>query len=494
MALPACLLAAAPGPCLAESFEDAGRGGPMQNAVMLAVVIFFILVVGVYALIIFVKRRPSTAYKEEEEAAGLAIPPEVLAKIPQTPAAPADALERHRRIVAMENCARDHACRIAQELGAGAPPEDGRAGPGAVWLLAGPGPLGAICMALARHLESLGVEATVQLLAFTDKLGPEAQAQRKTLLASKLKLIESPTPRHLKSVARIVAGADAELLTEARRADLKKIVAYAAEDGIALEQLDEFSAHYASPPPSADDLVIPASHETLSREDTRLIDSLAQQAYGVPGGALMENAGYWAAREAYFQAQALEKEKGAAAVVALCGRGNNGGDGFVVARHLLSWGYSSEVFLLGLKEKMTDDAGLNLRLLEEAGIKVTPVFDDSQWPLVEKALNAASLIIDAALGTGMHGQVRGQAVDAIRLMNAARAHGAFVLAIDCPSGIDCNTGAPLGACVQADLTVTFAANKQGFALGKGPELCGQIVIADIGLPREIYRRRTAAAG
>ncbi|MCW8132141.1 MAG: NAD(P)H-hydrate epimerase [Planctomycetota bacterium] len=476
-------------PLLAESFGMPGRGDPTQNAIMLAAVIFVIMVTGVYGVVVLLKRRPSRLYTEENAGPQeIVIPPEILARIPASPQAPADGLERHRRLVAIENCARDHACRIAREL-LDASPEK----PGAVWLLAGPGPLGAIAMAMTRHFDSMGFEASAQLLSFSDKLGPEALAQRKILQASRLKIIDSPAPRRLKGVSRLVIGGDVAMLSDARRNDLKRMLAWAEEDGIAAEVFDEFSERYASPPPSPDDVVIPASAEAFSREDARMIDSLAQQAFGMPGGALMENAGFWAAREAYFQAQAVEQEKGRAEIVVLCGRGNNGGDGFVVARHLLSWGCPCDVFLLGLKEKMTDDAGLNLKLLEEAGTKVTPLFDESQWPQVEEKLNGAGLIVDALLGTGMHGSVRDAAAAAIERVNAAQAKGAFVLAIDCPSGIDCNSGEPLGACVRADLTVTFAGNKQGFLRGQGPGLCGQIVIADIGLPREIYRRRSAPA-
>lgn len=481
---------------LAQAVGDSLRANSQQNAIMLAAVIAFLAAVGAYAIVILVKRRPGKMFHESEVSNELIIPPEVLAKLPMAPAAPTDPLEKHRRLVVIENAARDHACRLAQELGAAA--EDAAASPApprSVWLLAGPGPLGAIVMAMARHLESLGLDATVQLLAFPDKLGSEAQAQRRILLASKLKLVESPTPRRLKHAARIVAGTDVELLSDARRADFDKIMQFAQEDSVPVEAFDAFADTYASPLPSAGDVVIPATAEVLSRENARTVDALAQQHFGVPGAALMENAGYWAAREAFFQIQALEKNANDPLnIVMLCGRGNNGGDGFVIARHLTAWGYPPEVVLLGQKDRTTDDAGLNLRMLEAAGIKVMPLFDDSQWPRVDELLGKAHLVVDAVLGTGMHGTVRGAAVEAIRRMNAARERGAFVLAVDCPSGIDCNTGEPLGACVTADLTVTFAANKTGFALGQGPALCGQIVVADIGLPREIYRKRLNPQG
>ena len=142
---------------------------------------------------------------------------------------------------------------------------------------------------------------------------------------------------------------------------------------------------------------------------------------------------------------------------------------------------------------MSDDARANLDYLESEGVKVSSLFDDAQWPLVEAAFSEAHLVVDALLGTGMSGAVRGLAVEAIRRLNAAREgeRGAWVLAVDSPSGLDGNTGEPLGCCVRADVTVTFAAPKAGFSKGRGPEHCGKVVLADIGLPREIYRRRDA---
>jgi NAD(P)H-hydrate epimerase len=190
------------------------------------------------------------------------------------------------------------------------------------------------------------------------------------------------------------------------------------------------------------------------------------------------------------RADAADREHRAVAVV--CGRGNNGGDGLVVARHLFNWGLSPGVFLLGQKDKLTDDAASNLALLEREGLKVTPLFDESQWPMLEAALSQAGLVVDAVLGTGMTGVVRGQAAQAIEMINAARGRGAKVLALDCPSGLDCNTGEPLGACVEADETVTFGARKVGFRCGQAPRLCGRVTLVSIGLPRDLYRRHTPA--
>lgn len=469
---------------LAAAGLDAGSDTAMLNALLVAGAIFAVVVLGVVAAIVIHKQRKLLLGPQREEAL-LSLPPSLA--VPALPAAPVNSTERHRQEVAIENMARDLACRLAKERDAGARS-------GAVWILAGSGPLGAVAMALARHLEALNIEATVQQMQYTDRLGEEACAQRKILIASKLRLLESPAPRPLHGVARLIVGAPLDLLSEARQGDLERIWAAAQAEGIPVEALDDFSPFYASPPPEPDDPLIPVPGVALTREETRMLDASAQQAYGLSGAALMENAGYWAAREAYLMALSIAAEQGQPpALTVVCGRGNNGGDGFVAARHLLHWGCTPAVFLLGMKDKVSDDAGRNLGLLEEEGVKVTPLFDETQWPLLAEALRGTHLIVDALLGTGMTGPVRGPALEAIRLMNAARGQGAKIVALDGPSGIDCNTGEPLGACVHADVTVTFAANKLGFTQGQGSELCGHVVLADIGLPREIYRRREALA-
>ena len=473
---------------LASAALPFGPGDPASTAMILLGVILGILAIAGVALVTFLKKKPSIIYKSLEHDTGFEIPPELQAQLPAQPDAPTDALDRHRRMAAIENAGRDLACRVAREVGV--LDLNAESGPGKVWVLAGPGPQGATAMAAARHLDSLGVTATTQLMCFSDKLGEEAAAHRKVLTAARLRLVDSPTPRPLTGFARLIVGADAEYLSDARRKDLQRIITGAHDAGVAVEDVDEFSAHYASPPPSDEDVVIPAIADALSSEEVRLLDSLAMQNYGLPGAALMENAGYWAAREACFILRALESErKTPAPVVVVCGKGNNGGDGYVIARHLLQWGHPAEVFLLGLKDHVSDDAGQNLRLLEEAGTKVWPLFDDTQWPRLDAGLQGAALIVDAVLGTGMQGAVRGPALVAIEKINVAHERGAKVLAVDCPSGIDCNTGAALGACVRADVTVTFAAAKRGFELGQGPEWCGSVIVADIGLPREMYRKR-----
>ncbi|MCK6474160.1 MAG: NAD(P)H-hydrate epimerase [Planctomycetes bacterium] len=455
----------------------------LQGAVLVIAAILFVAILASAAITIVIKRRKILGLGKDYSPLPVevpALPVELLKR--NLPDTPNDPVERHRRTIAVENRARSEACRLAAEY---------RDAPSAhLWLLAGPGPLGAAAMAAARHLDALGLETTVQQMSFADKLGPEAARERKTMQAARLRLLESPAPRALTGVSRLVIGIDEAMLSEARRGDLNAILHAAEQEGIPVERMEEFSPHFSPPPPQDGDVVIPVPEVTLTREESRQLDALAQQHYSIAGVALMENAGYWAAREAWRAAHDVAESKGESRprVAVVCGKGNNGGDGFVIARLLQQWGLPGEVFVLGMKNQVSDDARKNLQLFE-LDRKVAPIIDDSQWPQLEAALADAHLIVDAVLGTGMTGPVRGPAAEAIARMNAAREKGAWILAVDCPSGLDCNSGEPLGACVTADLTVTFAGMKAGFTKGQGADHCGRIVVADIGLPREIYRRR-----
>jgi NAD(P)H-hydrate epimerase len=198
---------------------------------------------------------------------------------------------------------------------------------------------------------------------------------------------------------------------------------------------------------------------------------------------LMENAGAAAAEECL----AMLTNGGAALVVS--GKGMNGGDGFVVARHLAWWGAPVRVFVLARAKDLYGDALVNLEALEAAGLTAEELPDESR--IARIAEEAASLrkaaltpvVVDAILGTGLTGEVRGVARAAIEAVNSL---GLPVLALDCPSGLDTNEGLPLGECVRATRTVTFAAATVGFGRGRGAEFTGEVVVADIGLPAKAY--------
>ena len=214
-----------------------------------------------------------------------------------------------------------------------------------------------------------------------------------------------------------------------------------------------------------------------TRDEIREMDRIAIEEYGIPGIILMENAGRGAALVAMEMA-----DPGDGPVVILCGRGNNGGDGFVVARHLFNHGYRVRLWVTGdpaAVDPLTD-AGLNLDLASTLGLAVEPYADELDSDL-SAHLGAAALIVDALLGTGAHGTVRAPYDRLIRLANAS---GRPILAIDIPSGLDADTGKPGDPCIQAARTVTFAAPKIGFA--KAAAQTGPVTVVEISIPRQLY--------
>ena len=206
----------------------------------------------------------------------------------------------------------------------------------------------------------------------------------------------------------------------------------------------------------------------LTREQARSIDRHAIEVLGVPSICLMENAG----RQVADEACDMLHEGGRVLVV--CGTGNNGGDGFVAARHLCLRGIPVEVVLLGDEERLTPDAATNHRAAHNIGIPITAVDSFTGADLKDSAL-----IVDALLGTGISGEVREPYAGAIQAISDS---GLPVLSVDIPSGLDCDTGEILGVCVKAECTVTFILPKVGLSLAEGPRVCGRIVVADIGVP------------
>ena len=216
---------------------------------------------------------------------------------------------------------------------------------------------------------------------------------------------------------------------------------------------------------------------SMSRAEVREFDRHAIDDLGVPGIVLMENAGRQAAEEA----AVMLLEVGGRRAVIVAGRGNNGGDGFVVARHLLTRGYDAEVLLLADPAKLAGDAAVNFKLLAPLRIPVTVLHDDPSRAAaqIRDAATRADLVVDALLGTGLEGEVREPYLSAIRAINDC---GKQVLAIDIPSGLDANTGRPLGSAVRARSTVTFVAQKKGFLTEEAKSCLGRITVADIGVP------------
>ena len=216
----------------------------------------------------------------------------------------------------------------------------------------------------------------------------------------------------------------------------------------------------------------------LSRAEVRAIDRRAIEEFGVPGVVLMENAGRGAAERLL----AL----GARGPVAICcGKGNNGGDGFVIARHLDNHGAEVRILLAARPEELTGDAAIHFRIVERSRLPLS-VLDLANLDQVDLArqLTGCEWIVDALFGTGLQGPVR-PPFD--RIIAAINASGARVLAVDIPSGLDCDTGQPQGPTIRADHTVTFVAPKLGFAAPVAQPWIGQVHVADIGCPAAALR-------
>jgi NAD(P)H-hydrate epimerase len=212
----------------------------------------------------------------------------------------------------------------------------------------------------------------------------------------------------------------------------------------------------------------------LTRDQVRSIDRRATEEYHVPGIVLMENAsrGVADAAERFFLPRASR-------VLILCGGGNNGGDGLAAARHLHNRGHAVTIGLLTDPARYKGDAKTNWDIVQAMRLP-SSAFDAA-------AIRAthADLILDAVFGTGLTDAPRDPFP---QIVNAIQDHGAPILAIDLPSGLDCDTGRPPGACVRATRTVTFVAEKVGFANPEARQYTGEITVADIGCPRELIEQ------
>jgi len=235
-----------------------------------------------------------------------------------------------------------------------------------------------------------------------------------------------------------------------------------------------------------------AGARPLTRAEVRDVDRRAIEEWGIPCVVLMENAGRNAAHLLHAAAG------GPAAVAIACGRGNNGGDGFVIARHLENLGHRVRLLLATDPAGSTGDAAINYAIAVRAGIGIEPLdrADAAGWEAAFAGPgDAATWIVDALLGTGAVGAPRGPVALAIDAINAVRDRGsARVLAVDIPSGMDCDTGATPGSCIRADLTGTFVARKTGFDAPGADRLTGPVHVLDIGLPRALLRQVFAAKG
>lgn len=210
----------------------------------------------------------------------------------------------------------------------------------------------------------------------------------------------------------------------------------------------------------------------VTRKTAREIDRRTIEEFGVPSMVLMENAGRAVARVVMDEYPSAEK------IAVVCGGGNNAGDGFVAARHLTSAGKNASVYLAEKRRKYKGDSKTNLEALFTAGTNVREL--EGRLPRAKDA----DVIVDAVFGTGLDRDVSGFYEKLVKFMNGS---GKPVVSADLPSGLDSDTGKPLGAAVRADVTVTFAHAKLGMCLHPGVGLSGKIYVANITTPGDLER-------
>jgi NAD(P)H-hydrate epimerase len=210
----------------------------------------------------------------------------------------------------------------------------------------------------------------------------------------------------------------------------------------------------------------------LTREQVRRIDQLSTKRYRIPSIVLMENA----ARAVVHQACRMLAGECVGEVLILCGGGNNGGDGLAVARHMHNRGAEVTIGLLTDPKRYAGDALTNWQIVQAMEIPASP-FEESMLRDLRPLL-----VIDAIFGTGLT-QAPREPFPAVAA--AVKQSGIPVLAVDVPSGLDCDTGLPPGPCVVATRTVTFVAEKVGFTKPEARHFLGEVIVGDIGCPHEL---------
>lgn len=213
----------------------------------------------------------------------------------------------------------------------------------------------------------------------------------------------------------------------------------------------------------------------LNREQTREIDRRAVEEYGMSSLVLMENAGRGVADK-------LSQWGATGPVVICCGKGNNGGDGFVLARHLDLRGVPVRVLVWAEVDELLGDAGVNFRILQKSAVPIDLFGRQHDASRLARQLTGAEWVVDALLGTGATGEPRPPLDEVIEQLNASAVP---IVAIDLPSGLDCDTGARALATIRARHTCTFVAAKPGFYAAGAASYTGEVHVLDIGAPRRL---------
>lgn len=207
----------------------------------------------------------------------------------------------------------------------------------------------------------------------------------------------------------------------------------------------------------------------------REVEKLAIEKLGVPSICLMENAG----RETALEVKKILEDNTLNSVVIIAGKGNNGGDGYVVARNLYNWGVDVKVFLIASFGAISGDAKANLEIIQNMGIYVAEITQREHLKFLEKTIKDCDVIVDAIYGTGLKGEVTGLAKEVIEMINQS---DKIVVSIDIPSGLNADTGKAEGCAVKATKTVTMQFLKPGLLVYPGVDYAGEVRVAEIGIP------------
>jgi len=222
--------------------------------------------------------------------------------------------------------------------------------------------------------------------------------------------------------------------------------------------------------------------KVVTGAEMKEIDRYTIEEVGISGLVLMENAG----REVAQAAVELLDNLNGNLVIVLAGKGNNGGDGFVVSRLLIEQGFEVKTILLGKKEDISGDAKVNLEILDKLEAKIWEISSKEEVLELKLLVDKTDLIVDALLGTGIKGELRGLYPEVITLVNNSPT---AVIAVDIPSGIEADTGRVVDTAIEADETITFALPKIGTILYPGADFVGNLKVVDIGIPQMVITKQ-----
>jgi len=218
--------------------------------------------------------------------------------------------------------------------------------------------------------------------------------------------------------------------------------------------------------------------KVVTADQMKRLDRRTIRERGVPGIVLMENAGKGATEAILRRFPNLLRKK----IAIIAGRGNNGGDAFVIARHLINRKAMVNILLLAEKEAIRGDAKKSLDILTKDGIQVKELATLGEFEAIRDDLLSHDLIIEGILGTGLNSEVKGYYREVISTLNAM---GKPIVAIDIPSGLEATSGTPLGICIKAAFTPTFGLPKVGQIIHPGVEFVGELEVIDIGIPGDL---------